>query len=204
MIAEKPDSFLLSELISGNERAFEKIFKDHYPSLSRYANSLVQDQDKAQSLAQNVFMKLWENRTQLGEVRSVLPYLTTMVKNEAINYLKREKRQVRLSNLPNKAGIDNETENLIRQHDLQERIIVALIALPERCREAFEMSRFENRTNREIAEHMKISVKGVEALITRSMKILRTELADFLPSGKDKILPGNLLLLLVRKINRLI
>lgn len=72
MIAEKPDNFLLSELISGNERAFEKIFKDHYSSLCRYANSLVQDQDKAQSLAHNVYMKLWENRTQLGEVRSVL------------------------------------------------------------------------------------------------------------------------------------
>jgi RNA polymerase sigma-70 factor, ECF subfamily len=204
MIIEKPDSFLLSELKSGNARAFEKIFKDHYAIMCRYANSLLRDHDKAQSLVQNAFLKLWESRMQLGDVRSILPYLTTMVKNEVINYLKREKRQVKLSKMPEDTHPDQSTENLISQNELQEHIIIALNALPERCRQAFEMSRFDNLPNREIAEVMKISVKGVEALITRSMKILRTKLAEFLPSGKDKILPGNLLFLLVRKINRLL
>lgn len=204
MIIEKPDSFLLSELISGNERAFEKVFKDHYPNLCRFAHSIIHDEDKAQSLVQNVFVKLWEDRFRLNEVRSLLPYLTTMVKNEAINYLKREKRQVKLPKMAEVTPADQSTENLISQHDLQEHIIIALNALPERCREAFEMSRFENLPNREIAEAMKISVKGVEALITRSMKILRTKLSEFLPSAKDKILPGNILFLLFRKINRIL
>ena len=198
------DNFLLNELSAGNTRAFEKVFKDHYPNLCRFAHSIIHDEDKAQSLVQNVFIKLWENRFQLNEVRSLLPYLTTMVKNEAINYLKREKRQVKVPQMPEDTRPDHSTENLISQNELQEHIIIALNTLPERCRQAFEMSRFENLPNREIAEAMKISVKGVEALITRSMKILRTKLAEFLPSGKDKILPGNLLFLLVRKINRLL
>lgn len=204
MTVEMSDNFLLNELSAGNARAFERVFKDYYPNLCRFANSIIHDEDKAQSLVQNVFVKLWENRVQLTEVRGLLPYLTAMVKNEAINYLKREKRQVRISTIPEGASMDMETENLIRQHDLQERIIIALGTLPWRCREAFEMSRFENLPNREIADRMKISVKGVEALITRSMKVLRTELSEFLPSAKDKILPGNILFLLVRKILRAI
>lgn len=204
MIVEKPDIFLLSELKSGNARAFEKIFKDHYANLCRFANFLLRDHDKAQSLVQNVFLKLWDKRLQLGEIESLLPYLTTMVRNEAFNYMKREKRQVKLRKMHENSHSDQSTENIIRQHELQEQIIIALNALPERCRLAFEMSRFENIPNRDIADAMKISVKGVEALITRSMKILRTELSEFLPSTKDKILPGNILFLLVRRIIRAI
>lgn len=199
MTNEKSDKFLLSELKSGNERAFEKIFKDHYPNLVRYTQTIIHDKDKSQSLAQNVFVKLWEKRKQLDEVRNLLPYLITMVKYEAINYLKHEKRQVRLPNVPEGLGYEYSTEIIIKQNDLQERIIIAFDKLPERCREAFGLSRFENLTNSEIATRMGISIKGVEALITRSMKILRTELSEFLPSAKDKILPGNILFLFFRR-----
>lgn len=203
MTVETPDSFLLSELMSGNARAFKRIFEDHYASLCRYAATVLRDPDNAQSLVQNVFVKLWENRSQLGDVQSLPRYLTTMVKNEAINYLKREKRQVRMPRLPDNGDLDQSAENLIRKHELQKHIIVALSSLPARCREAFEMSRFENLSNHEIAKAMGISAKGVEALITRSMKILRAELSEFLPSAKNKILPGNLLLLIVRKIKKI-
>lgn len=202
MTNETPDSFLLSELTSGNSRAFKKIFEDHYANLCRYAGVLLGDPDNAQSLVQNVFVKLWETRSQLGEVQSLPRYLTTMVKNEAINHLKREKRQIRMSRLPDDGGTAQSAENLVRKHELQKHIIIALNSLPERCRQAFEMSRFENLSNRAIAEAMQISVKGVEALITRSIKILRSELKEYLPSGKDKILPGNLLLIIVRKIKK--
>lgn len=202
MTNETSDSFLLSELMSGNARAFKKIFEDHYANLCRYAGVLLGDPDNAQSLVQNVFVKLWETRSQLGEVQSLPRYLTTMVKNEAINHLKREKRQIRMSRLPDDGGTAQSAENLVRKHELQKHIIIALNSLPERCRQAFEMSRFENLSNRAIAEAMQISVKGVEALITRSIKILRSELKEYLPSGKDKILPGNLLLIIVRKIKK--
>jgi len=202
MTNETSDSFLLSELMSGNARAFKKIFEDHYANLCRYAGVLLGDPDNAQSLVQNVFVKLWETRSQLGEVQSLPRYLTTMVKNEAINHLKREKRQIRMSRLPDNGGTAQSAENLVRKHELQKHIIIALNSLPERCRQAFEMSRFENLSNRAIAEAMQISVKGVEALITRSIKILRSELKEYLPSGKDKILPGNLLLIIVRKIKK--
>lgn len=202
MTNETSDSFLLSELMSGNARAFKKIFEDHYANLCRYAITLLQDSDNSQSLVQNVFVRLWENRCQLGKVQSLPRYLTTMVKHEAINHLKREQRQIRMPRLPEDGRTDQSAENLVRQNEIQERIILALGALPERCRQAFEMSRFENLSNREIAETMQISVKGVEALITRSMKILRTELSEFLPSAKNKILPGNLLLIIFRKFKK--
>lgn len=200
MALDTPDIFLITELKAGNPRAFEKIFRDHYANLSRFANALVRDEDKAQSLVQNVFVKLWENRAELQAIQKLLPYLTVMVRNEAINYLKREKRQVRIQSYPEDAGLGQSAEDLQKQNELLEQLIIAMNSLPERCREAFELSRFNNLPNRKIAERMGISVKGVEALLTRSLKHLRTELYDYLPSAKDKILPGNILFLIFRKI----
>jgi RNA polymerase sigma-70 factor, ECF subfamily len=200
MALTNPDTFLITELKAGNPRAFEKVFRDHYANLTRYSNAIIHDQDKAQSLVQNVFLRLWENRLQLETIHNLPAYLTSMVRNEAINYLKREKRQVRFSDIPEEAGMEQTTELVQKHNELLGQLINALNVLPERCREAFELSRFEDHPNRVIAEKMGISVKGVEALLTRSMKLLRAELAEYLPSARDKKLPGNLLFILFRKI----
>lgn len=55
------DNFLFEELKSGNTRAFDKIFKDHYPNLYRLAYSIVHDEDTAHRPVQKVFVTLWEN-----------------------------------------------------------------------------------------------------------------------------------------------
>ena len=69
----------------------------------------------------------------------------------------------------------------MRDDEFEEKLVVVLSNLPERCRIAFEYSRFENLTYPEIAEKMGISVKAVEALISRALKTLRIELKEYLP-----------------------
>ncbi len=193
------DAFLLAELKAGNQRAFEKIYTKYYCNLTRYSNYIIKDEDKARSLVQNVFLKLWESREQLKKVESLLPYLVSMVRNESLNYLKKEQR---FTKVPNMAAADlpsRSSENTANQNELLEQLLIALNLMPERCRIAFELSRFENKTNKEIAGHLNISVKGVEALITRSLKHLRIHLSDFLPSEKNRKLPGNFLMILFSK-----
>jgi RNA polymerase sigma-70 factor, ECF subfamily len=180
------DKFLLGELRAGNSRAFGKVFKDYYPNLCRYATAIIRDEDKAQSLVQNVFVRLWENRASLDKVTSLSPYLVTMVRNESINYLKREKRNIKLDRLPDNEQDAVSVEDIIKESELSEKLVVAMGMLPDRCREAFEYSRYDSMTNREIAEKMEISLKGAEALITRSLKFLRNELSEYLPSAGEK------------------
>lgn len=182
---ERMDSFLFEELKNGNTRAFDKIFKDHYQNLCRYAYSIVHDEDTAHSLAQHVFIKLWENRASLDHVGRLVPYLTTMTKNHCLNFIKRKKRNTELENIPVNSQSENTTDNQVNAHDFEEQLIIALASLPERCKMAFEYSRFENFTNKEIAQKMEISTKGVEALIGRALKSLRILLVDFLPSAKS-------------------
>jgi RNA polymerase sigma-70 factor (ECF subfamily) len=178
------DGFLCEELILGNTRAFDQIFRDHYPNLCRLAFSIVHDEDTAHSLVQDVFVKLWENRAALYYVDRLLPYLTAMTRNRSLNYIKREKRNIQLSDIPVDTQTGNNTENQIDANSFEEQLVIALSQLPERCRVAFEYSRFENFTSKEIALKMDISVKGVEALMGRALKSLRISLSEYLPSAK--------------------
>ncbi len=197
MSLEKSDIFLLKELQSGNPRAFEKIFRENYLRLCQYSNTFVRDEDKAQSLAQNVFLKLWETKHTFERIENITPYLLSMVRNESINYLKREKRQIKLAYIP-ESNTEAPVEQQLEHNELLEQLILALDSMPARCRQAFELSRFEYKTYREISDIMGINVKAVEALLTRSMKLLRKSMVAYLPSKNNTILP--FLLIMFKKM----
>ncbi|WP_423130033.1 RNA polymerase sigma-70 factor [Gaoshiqia sp. Z1-71] len=192
------DQLLIRELNQGNTRAFDFIFEKYYDNLCRFAFSFIHDADMSQSLVQNVFVKLWERRMVLGRVGNLGGYLTTMVRNQVSDYLG-EMKKMNLKHEHRGSIVDNSTENGILGRDFEEQLVVALGQLPPRCRQAFELSRFEDMTNKEIAAEMNISVKGVEALIARSLKTLRDELREFLPSFKLKARPPILLFMRIAK-----
>jgi RNA polymerase sigma-70 factor (ECF subfamily) len=196
------DNFLIEELRNSNSRAFEQIFTTNYLNLCRFAHSIVHDEDSAQNLVQQVFINLWESRKSIGHVERLLPYLTATVRNHCINFLKRENRNLELSDAQLSRQTENTTENQINLNDFEEHLTIALATLPDRCREAFEYSRFYNLTNKEIAQRMNISVKGVEALISRSLKLLRVSLADYLPSSENVKMKNTILFLLIKMVRK--
>lgn len=193
------DQFLLEELKTGNTRAFDKIFNDNYPNLCRFAFTIVHDEDNAHSLVQNIYVKLWENRETIPQVDHIVPYLTRMVHNHCINFVIRESRNVKLSALSEDAQTTDITEKQLELNELEEKLVIALAALPQRCKMAFEFSRFENLSNKEIAKNMGISVKGVEALIGRALKLLRVSLAEYLPAWSGNKISNPILFLLSGK-----
>lgn len=205
LFSDKEDNqrFILNELQNGNERAFEFVFNSYYPSLSRFSYSFIKDQDKAESLVQEVFIKLWEKRKNMIDIENLLSYLMTMVRNQSIDYLRKEKANSKLYLNVKPDESVNTTEEQISKNEFEEKLLQSLHKLPERCRMAFEMSRFESFTNKEIAQKMEISVKGVEALIGRSLKFLRSELAEFLPEKVIKEQKRNGSILFSLFLNRL-
>lgn len=197
---ETMDSFLLEEIKNGNSRAFDRIFSDNYLNLCRFANSIVHDEDTARNIVQQVFINLWENRENADHIERLAPYLTTSVRNSSLNFLKRERRNVEITAIPASIQTDHTTEQQLNLAEFEEQFIIALNELPERCKMAFEYSRFREFTNKEIAQQMGISVKGVEALMGRSLKILRAALADYLPSSRNSRLKDSMLFMLIRVV----
>lgn len=177
--------FILNELQKGNERAFDTIFKQYYKPLCQFSYSLIKDQDTAENLVQEVFVKLWEKRENMTNIENLLSYLMGMVRNQSVDFLRKEKTNSKIYNQLRPESSGNTTEEQISKNEFEEKLLKSILNLPERCRTAIEMSRFEGFSNKEIAQKMEISVKGVEALIGRSLKLLRSELQEFLPSFSE-------------------
>lgn len=172
--------YIISELQNGEEKAFDFIFRRYYKALCAQAVSYVHDLDLAQSLVQECFIRLWEKRDEAHKIKKLSSYLLTMVRNRCIDYLRTAKvadnLKVRASVIVQLPNLEDETQ----AHEFEEQLILALATLPDRTRKAFEYSRFECLTYKEIAEKMGVSRKAVEALISRALVVLRRELSDFL------------------------
>ncbi|HZL10349.1 MAG TPA: RNA polymerase sigma-70 factor [Prolixibacteraceae bacterium] len=206
LFQEKEDNqqFILTELQKGNERVFDFVFKEYYVPLIRFSYSFVKEQDRAENLVQDVFVKLWEKRERLSKVDNILSYLMGMIRNQCIDSIRKEKADSKayLNIRPQMSA--NTTEEQISKNEFEEVLLKSILRLPERCRMAFELSRFDGYTNKEIAQRMAISLKGVEALIGRALKQLRIELKELLPSSSDKNARGTFLFaLFVKRLKRL-
>ena len=175
------DSYILSDLQNGKEEAFDFIFRKYFRALCVQANGYVKDLDLAQSLVQDCFIKLWERRSQVTEIENLSSYLSFMVRNKCLDHLRKEKRTTELVDGAPEEIDDHNSETQLLSREFEEKLVEALALLPDRCRIAFEYSRFEGLTYTEIASKMNITNKAVEALMSRSLKILRSELKDYLP-----------------------
>lgn len=175
------DQFLLAELQAGEEKAFDFLFRKYYKALCAQANLYTKELEVSQSLVQECFIKFWEKRDQATTITNLSAYLSFMVRNRCVDYTRKKKKQADLQTALEGPGWADTSVTPDLSWEFQEILIQALANLPERCREAFEYSRFEGLTYPQIAEKMNISVKAVEALMSRALKSLRVELKEYLP-----------------------
>jgi len=175
------DQFIMQQISSGKEEVFDYIFRKYYKVLCSRAILYVKDSDIAQEIVQECFIRFWEKRSELEEVRKVYPFLSFMVRNQAIDFLRKEKMHKSVTESMKHLHQDDTADNLAISFEFEEMLMEAIHKLPGRCRQAFEYSRFEGLTYVQIAEKMDITPKAVEALIGRSLKLLRTDLIEYLP-----------------------
>jgi RNA polymerase sigma-70 factor (ECF subfamily) len=175
---------LIHQINTGNELAFEKVFKQYFKSLQNYAYTILKDLDVAEEMVQNVFLKIWEKREKLPTDAVVSSYLYKSVYHESLNYLRHEK--VKISHQQQTLySMKEETDNAsdrIKLKQLEEHLQKALNDLPQQCRTIFQMSRFDELRYREIADELGISIKTVENHMGKALRLLRLKLVEFLPA----------------------
>jgi RNA polymerase sigma-70 factor (ECF subfamily) len=179
---------LVQKIKSGDQPAFESLYRFFYPKLSYFSGQYLLDADMANSVAQDVFAELWEKRTSLQSDTNIQAWLFTVTKNKSLKQISKERSKQRYTdylkarqldvNYQSLAGFD--TDNFVFE-ELQQKVEIALAKLSQPVRTVFEKSRFEDKKNREIAEELGISIKTVEAHISKALKFLRTELKEYLP-----------------------
>jgi RNA polymerase sigma-70 factor (family 1) len=176
------DNHIFTAVKTGDEAAYERLFRSFYPRLCAYAATMITDRDEAEEIVQTMFVRLWEQRAALDITTSVQAYLFRAVRNASLNQIK--KNQIReayksrnLEQIENNP--DYQTDHATTS-DLAQRIEAAIADLPEQCRLIFKMSRFEEMKYKDIADHLGLSIKTVENQMGKALKILRGRLVEYL------------------------
>lgn len=167
--------------LKDDEDAFRSLFFEFFSSLCVFAHRYVEDWDTCEDLVQDTFFKIWKNRKSIEINTSSRNFLITSVRNSCVDYLRKQDsaRIWQEREIKDKTGYTS--GDLYSHIELEQMLTTALSKLPENIREVFEMNRFEGKTYKEIAEEKNISLKTVEAHMTKALKVLRIELKDYLP-----------------------
>lgn len=166
-----------------DEHSFQSLFKDHFTGLCQFASGYIKDSEAAKEIVQDVFVNLWLKRDTIDSSKPVKSYLSTSVRNRCINYLRDHKKfssdLLALENLSHES-IYEQPDTLV-ESDLADQIDRAIEELPEKCRQIFRLSRYQNLKYQQIADQLQISVKTVETQMSKALQHMRHRLAEYLP-----------------------
>ena len=157
----------------------EVLFQKYYKILCSHAVRFVYSKEIAEDIVSEIFCKFWSDQHYLNVNSSYRAYLFKAVRYSAYNYIKWElskrKNDVDFADLEEQFK-SFRPEDTMQIDELSEEINRTIDNLPAQCKKVFMLSRFENRKYAEIAAELGISVKAVEAHISKALDTLRTKL----------------------------
>ena len=182
------ESEILKGLASGDKFAFGMVFNIYHVRLYYFAFHYLNDEESSKDVVQDVFSAIWEEHTKFSDVRNLSSWLYTLTKNlclKKIDHLKVTQKHSGILEYRQLAAVRSSLNELDTSPVIFEEINTiiqqTLVKLSPQSRKIFELSRFENKKNKEIAQELGISQKTVEAHLTKALKELRKALKNYLP-----------------------
>lgn len=170
---------LIKKIKEGDIKAFESLFKSYYTPLCLYTVNITGRQDVSEEIVQDIFYIFWKERERLTLLHSAKSYLYGAVKNRSLQYcehieVRRRHREAVLSGKVKPEPTATPQEEL-EYYELEKLIDHTLQQLPGRRMQIFRMHREDGLKYAEIASAMNLSVKTVEAEMTKALQTLRKE-----------------------------
>jgi RNA polymerase sigma-70 factor (ECF subfamily) len=174
----------LAQIVEDDQEAFARLLRLFWNKVYTQALAYLKSSHIAQELTQDVFLKVWTNRSKLAEVNNFSGYLFVMTRNEIISQLRKKE-----SEAIEPGDVLEEGEWIPdRQMEYKQSyatILKGIELLPPARQNVFKMSRLEGKTYDEIAMEMNISRNGVKDHVVKSLLFLRNYLrlhSDILPA----------------------
>ncbi len=169
---------LLMLASSGNEKAFSILFHQHKNKLFGYLLRLTNSQEITEDIIQEIFLKLWKDKSELVNIVQFDAYLFRMAKNQAINAFKTMARQTLFyTEYINSQEIDvDSTEQLIQFDETQKLLEQIIESLPPQQKIIFKLSREQHLKHEEIAQMLNISPNTVKNHIIQALSTIKQKL----------------------------
>ncbi len=182
-----PEIGILDLLKERPNDALRSLYSSYYSYICMVVYKMIGDGSQAEDVAQEVFVEVWKRRESLDVNTSLKGYLRMVAVNKTLNHIRSKKMDFdqddAILQVPNK---ENSTQNLLEAEDLKNAINHAVNSLPEKCRIIFGLSKFEEKSYREIAEQLCISIKTVENQMSKALKIVRKAVLEYQIENKLK------------------
>jgi RNA polymerase sigma-70 factor (ECF subfamily) len=141
-----------------DELAFREVYRRYWREVFMVAYRKIKSREVAEELTQNLFLNLWEKRKE-SAILNLQPWLFGAIKYSIINYYKSQivhEKYIKHLHVTAQVSVSS-TEQMTMQADLSDAIDKGVSLLPQKTQQVFKLSRFENRSVKEISRDLNIS-----------------------------------------------
>ena len=165
-----------------DKSTFQTLYKENYESVFNHLYFLCNNYELSRDLTQDTFFKLWEQRHKIKDSKSLLPFLVKIARNLLNDSYRHGKvKQKYIDHQMKKDSHNDNVESLTDKSIIEEKLReVVNNDLSEKTRIIFVSSRFDGKSNDEIAEAFQITKKTVENQLYKATSIIREKMKDFL------------------------
>ncbi|MDO5979836.1 RNA polymerase sigma-70 factor [Flavivirga spongiicola] len=171
------DKELLEQIALGNSKAFKELHEMYASKMFLYAFNVIKNKEACEDIIQNIFIDFWSKRKE-AKIINIKAYLFRAVKYQIFNYFRDQKFTKEDITRLNIVDLSVNTSKKMEYDELKKAIHDSVNKLPKRCKEIFELSRYQYKSNKEISEDLKISMQAVKNQISKALKFIKKDLQD--------------------------
>ncbi len=165
------------EFKEGNDSSFSQLYEEYIDSLYRYGMKFFKNEDVVKDCIHDLFVKLYQNRTNLPDTENPLLFLFVSLKNSIVDKLRREEKFIRLSPMDPDFYVDFYLDQEENSSDIEERFHEVVNALSPRQKEAIYLRYQMEMSYDEIAILLNINPQSARNLVYRTIEKIRSRIS---------------------------
>jgi RNA polymerase sigma-70 factor (family 1) len=171
------DRILLTQIASGDEKAFNRLFESRRAKLFNYLFDIVKSREVAEEMVTDVFLKIWFGRELVTEIQNIDAFLFKIAYHKALKFLRTASRRQDIQKLifyEMEKAAWNEAEDRLTREEYRQLLMNAIAQLTPQRQLVYRLSREEGMTHEQIAAALDLSPNTIKNHITESTKFIRS------------------------------
>lgn len=168
------DKYIVEKIIKGNTSLYRQLVEKYQAPVYRVVLKIVENDEDAREITQDVFVKTYESLTQYKEQYKFFSWLYRIAINNALMFVKQKNKYTSIDKIMNQIADDTENKTSIEIRD--KFINLSVRKLPEKYKTVVLLKYYANLSYIEIAETIGITEKKVKSRLFDARKLLKDHL----------------------------